>query len=149
MFTNVLRYEESFVSENGSSKAGYKGAWICSKKITTGNCFLREQTGRSRWNHEDLHNTAKNRGFDMAHDMARANPALFSCWKLINFIAYFISELFRCTTIAQGACRSRSWKKFFRDMLSQLVCMPWEMIVRSQMLSKLKVQFRYQFHFRT
>jgi hypothetical protein len=148
VFTNVLKYEESSVSENGSSKAGYKGAWICSKKITAENCFLRAQTGRSRWNHEDLHNTAKNRGFDMAHDMARANPALFFCWKLINFIAYFLSELFRCTTIAQGACQSRSWKKIFRDMLSQLVCIAWEMIVRSPMLSKSKVQFRYQFHFR-
>jgi hypothetical protein len=149
VFTNVLRYEESFVRENGSSKAGYKGAWICSKKVTMANCFLRAQTGRTRWSHEDLHNTAKNRGFNMAHDMARANPNLFFCWKLINFIAYFLSELFRCTTIAQAACRSRSWKKFFHDMLSQLVCIAWEVIARSPILSKSKVQFRYQFHFRS
>jgi hypothetical protein len=148
VFTNVLRYEEEFVGKDGISKAGYKGAWICSKLLKTGNCLRVARLGRMRWSHEDLHNTAKNRGFNMAHDMARANPHLFFCWKLINFIAYFLSELFLCTTIAKTARQSRSREKFFRDMLSQLVYIAWDVIARSKILSKCRVQFRYQFHFK-
>lgn len=145
VFTNVLRYQESFHKEGHSLKQKYKGAWICSKKITTENCFKRAQTGRMRWGHEDLHNTAKNRGFDMKHDMARANPHLLIAWKIINFIAYFVFELFQHTTVARIACGSRSLKKFAQDMLQQLINIEWDRISRSPLLSKPRVQFRYQF----
>ncbi len=143
--TNVLRYQEAVLHEDGSSKCGYKGAWICSRKLSKDNCFKRAQTGRMRWEHEDLHNTAKNRGFDMKHDMARANPHLLFVWKIINFIAYFVFVLFQHTSVAKAARLSRSLKKFAQDLLQQLINISWAEISRSPLLSKERVQFRYQF----
>jgi hypothetical protein len=136
VFTNVLRYCEIGV---------YKGSWICSKKITSENCCRLASTGRMRWQQEDFHNTAKNRGFNMKHDIARANPNLLFVWKAIGFIAYFISELFLYTSVAVAARKSRSFVKFVRDMLQQLIDISWETLSQSPMLTKAKVQFRYCF----
>lgn len=147
VFTNVLRYQETLQRNDGSSEPGYNGAWICSKKLSKETCFKRADTGRMRWNHEDLHNTAKNRGFEMKHDMARANPDLLFVWKLINFIAYFVFTLFQHTTVAKVARGSCSLKKFAKDMLQQLIDITWGLISQSSILSKERVQFRYQFDF--
>ena len=145
IFTNVLRYRESFEDKEGVSSLGYRGAWICSKKLSMGNCFKTADVGRMRWKHEDMHNTAKNRGYEMKHDMARANPNLLFVWKLINFIAIFLFTLFQQTTAAQRSRKSRSWKKFARDLLEQLINISWALICQSPMLFKTRVQFRYQF----
>jgi hypothetical protein len=144
VFTNVLRYQEAF-EKNGLYRPGYKGAWICSKKISKENCFKRSDRGRMRWDQEDLHNTAKNRGLAIKHDMARANPNLLFVWKLINFIAHFVFTLFEHTTIARVARGPRSLKKFARDLLGQLIDIAWAVISQSIILAKERVQFRYVF----
>lgn len=140
--TNVLRYKEI---HHNSSKAGYKGAWISSKKLSHGNCFKKAEEGRLRWKHEDMHNTFNIRGYNMEHDMARADPHLGMVWRLITVIAYFVFTLFQCTTVAQAARHSRSIKKFAQDLLQQLLNAPWEFIKQSHMLFKKRVQFRYRF----
>ena len=145
VFTNVLRYEETLLRENDLSHTRYKGAWICSKKLLKENCFKMAQAGRMRWNHEDLHNTSKNRGYNMKHDMARTNPHLLFVWKLINFIAYFVFALFQHTTVAKASRGARSLKKFAKDLLGQLINITWNLISRSPLLSKNRVQFRYDF----
>lgn len=145
VFTNVLRFEESVIKSDGSSEIIYKGAWICSKKIFHNNCFKRVKQGRSRWNHEDLHNTLKNRGYDIKHDIARANPNLLMVWKMMMFIAFFITELFMSTIIAQGLQKTRSCMKFAKDMLQQLIERSWEAISLSPILIKPRVQFRFNF----
>jgi hypothetical protein len=99
-----------------------------------------------RWDHEDLHNTAKNRGFDMKHDMARTDPCLLFVWKIINFIAYFVFALFQHTSVAKNTRISRSLKKFAQDLLQQLINISWTVISRSPLLLKERVQFRYQFN---
>jgi hypothetical protein len=81
----------------------------------------------------------------MKHDMARSDPHLLFVWKLINFIAYFVSELFQYTVVAQALKKSRSFKKFAQDMLQQLIDISWDVINRSSIVLKKKVQFRYQF----
>ena len=144
-FTNVLRYEENIRDSNGVVKLGYKGEWICSKPLNKQNCFFRTKRARMRWEHEDLHNTAKNRGFNVKHDIARADPNLWLIWKLIVFIAFAAFELFRFTILAQDACKNRSWMKFARDMLQQLVEISWIEIETSPILQKSKVQFRFSF----
>jgi hypothetical protein len=128
LFTNVLRYCE---------EGGYKGAWIYSKKITSENCCRLAATGRMRCN------TAKNRSFNMKHDIARTNPNLLFGWKAIGFIACFISELFLYTEVAIDARKSRSFTKFVRNMLQQRITISWEIL--APMLTKTKVQFRYCF----
>jgi len=145
VFTNVLRYEETMLRGDGSSEAGYKGSWICSKKLSKENCFKRARTGRMRWHHEDLHNTSKNRGYDMKHDMARTNPHLLFVWKIINFIAYCVFSLFQHTSAAKAARKTRSLMKFANDLLGQLINIAWSLLSRSPLLSKNKVQFRYDF----
>ena len=146
IFTNVLRFEES-ITKDSISKIIYKGSWICSKKIFQNNCFKMVKRGRSRWDQEDFHNTCKNRGFDIAHDMARINPNLCVVWKILVFIAFFVTELFRCTTLTQALQGSRTLMKFAKDMLQQLIERPWVMISASPILKKAKVQFRFYFAF--
>ena len=146
VMTNVLRYCEVTFNKDGTQFSEYKGAWICSKRITPGNCFSTAQTARMRWEHEDLHNTLKNRGFNIKHDMARANPQLLFAWKMMSMIAYFVFELFLCTTAAQLARRTRSAMKFAKDMLQQLINISWDVISQSPCLSKPRVQFRYRFN---
>jgi len=145
VFTNVLRFEESVIKQDGSLETIYKGAWICSKKIFHNNCFKRAKQGRSRWNHEDLHNTLKNRGFDIKHDIARTNPNLLMVWKMMMFIAFFITELFMSTVVAQGLQKTRSCMKFARDMLQQFIERSWAAIALSPVLIKSRVQFRFKF----
>lgn len=145
VFTNVLKYEEAIYQPNGSSGKGYKGSWISSKKITLENCFKKTVIGRMRWSHEDLHNTGKNRGYEMKHDMSRTNPHLLFAWNIINFIAYFLFELFQHTVVALACRKRRSLMKFAKDMLEQLINISWDLIIRSTILSKPRVQFRYRF----
>lgn len=140
VYTNVLRFKEEI---EGSGR--YEGMWICSEKLSKNNCFKRAQKGRLRWNHEDLHNSCKNRGFDAKHDMARADPNLLMVWKLLLFIAFFVFEIFRCSTVAAKARHRRSWMKFAQDMLEELIYIDWERIEQSPMLQKPRVQFRFNF----
>lgn len=144
-FTNVLRYEEQMQDAEGNVKQGYKGEWICAKPFSKQNCFSRAKRARMRWDHEDFHNTCKNRGFDAKHDVARADPNLWLVWKLMMFIAFAVFELFRFTTLAQEACKNRSWMKFAKDLLQQLVEISWTFIENSPVLQKTKIQFRFNF----
>jgi len=144
-YTNVLRFEEFHEMPNGTTQTMYKGEWLSGRQIGKINCFARAKRGRMRWEHEDLHNTAKNRGFDAMHDMARTDFNLWLVWKMMLFIAFSIFELFRCTTLAQEACKKRSWMKFSKDLLQQLVEVAWEVIAISPILQKENIQFRYSF----
>ncbi len=145
IFTNVLRFEETMIRSDGASKTLYKGAWICSRKLFHNNCFKMAKRGRSRWGQEDLHNTCKRRGFDIQHDMARSNPKLLMVWKIMVFIAFFITELFSYTTIAQSLQKNRSLMKFFKDVLQQFVEKSWHVIALSPIGVKRRVQFRFSF----
>lgn len=145
VFTNVLRFEERILDGEGALLSSYKGAWICSKTIFQSNCFKIAKKGRLRWNHEDFHNTCKNRGFDMKHDMARSNPNLLLVWKMMIFIAFFVFEIFRCTTVAKKAQKKRSSMKFAKDLFQQLIDIDWKIIVLSPLLQKPRVQFRFCF----
>jgi hypothetical protein len=98
-----------------------------------------------RADHEDVHNTLKNRGFAAKHDYARADPNLWLIWKLLMFLAFFIFELFSLTRVAQKARGKRSWMKFAMDLLQELVDVHWHVISASRILQKAKVQFRYNF----
>ncbi|MEI8301549.1 MAG: hypothetical protein WCG10_08095 [Chlamydiota bacterium] len=101
--------------------------------------------GRSRWEHEDLHNTLKNRGFNICHDMAKTRANLMLVWKLMMFIAFFLFELFACTTLAKTLKKSRSLMKFAKDMLQQLIEKSWQIIADSPIWKNQRVQFRYVF----
>jgi len=143
--TNVLRFEETAVNLNGEEKPQYKGEWICSKRLSKTNCIRESERGRMRWNHEDFHNTCKHRGFNIKHDMARANPNLLFVWKFMTCIAFFVFELFSHCTIAKKARGTRSLMKFAKDMLQELVNIAWARIWESAILKKSKVQFRFCF----
>jgi len=143
--TNVLRYKEIHHHKDGICEPGYAGGWITSKKLSSGNCFKIAQQGRMRWEHEDMHNTLNNRGYNMQHDMAWTNPHLALVWRLLTVIAHTVFTLFQCTTAAQAVRGSRSVKKFAQDLLQQLLSVPWKIIEQSHMLFQGRVQFRYRF----
>ncbi len=145
VYTNVLRFKESLLNEDGSSQDDYECRWICSQKLSKGNCLKYAGRARSRWNHENLHNTCKNRGFEIEHDMARANPNLLIVWKIIIFIAFFFFEIFRHSTLAILGKKTRSLMKFAKDLLGQLLNMSWNTIAQSPVLQKKRVQFRFHF----
>ena len=91
LYTNVLRFQEEQIDENNQSTLKYSGEWICSKKIFKENCLKLAHAGRLRWNHEDVHNTLKNRGFDIKHDMARKNPNLQIFWKISVIVSVLVA----------------------------------------------------------
>lgn len=151
-FTNVLRFEEIEYNADGlivRDKKGkekrFKSEWISSVKIHKGNCFLLAKFGRLRANHEDLHNTIKNRGYAAKHDYARANPNACLIWKLAIFVAFFIFELFSFTKLAQEAKGSGSWMALAKELLADLTKVPWEIISLSPSLQNKNVQFRFIF----
>lgn len=144
-YVNVLRFTETDDQE-GQESSTYRNEWLCSFTIKASNCFSLCFRGRLRWDHEDLHNTAKNRGFNAKHDYARANPNLWLIWKLLMFVAFFIFELFSHTQLARRAKGSRSWMKFAKDLLGQLVNLLWIEINASEWMQRANIQFRYQFN---
>lgn len=142
--THVLRFEEQ--RRKGDKKiSGYKGEWLSSKSIRKNSSFKTAEQGRSRWNHEDMHNTMNNRGFAAQHDLARADPNLQLVWKLMMFLAFSIFELFSCSVIARKIRRQRSWWQLARSMLEELFYLTWNRISCSEILQKPKVQFRFLF----
>jgi hypothetical protein len=98
-----------------------------------------------RADHEDLHNSLKNRGYAAKHDYARANPNAWLIWKILMFIAFWIFELFSFTTLAQKSKGSSSWKAFAQELFSELLKTPFEKLALSPSLKKEKIQFRFNF----
>jgi hypothetical protein len=141
--TNVLRFEETVSSTDGNIKSRYKGEWLCSQRLSKERCFRFAKRGRMRWGQEDFHNTCKNRGFDIKHDMARSNSNLLFVWKMLMFLAFFVFELLSLSTVGKIARGKRSLMKFAKDMLEQLVNILWSQIETSTVLQKAKVQFRF------
>jgi|HubBroStandDraft_1064217.scaffolds.fasta_scaffold51349_1 hypothetical protein len=146
-YTNVLRFEEIVKDADGNSikKKYFKTEWLCSKEINKGNCFSLVKRGRMRADHEDLHNSLKNRGFAAKHDYSRANSNAWLVWKILMFVAFGIFELFSFTTLAQKSKGPSSWIAFAKDLLSELLKIPWEIIALSPSLKKEKIQFRFNF----
>jgi hypothetical protein len=146
-YTNVLRFEEIVKDANGNpvKKKYFKTEWLCSTQIHKCNCFALVKRGRMRADHEDLHNSLKNRGYAAKHDYARANPNAWLIWKILMFVAFWIFELFSFTTLAQKSKGPSSWMAFAKELFSELLKTPWEMISLSPSLKKEKVQFRFNF----
>lgn len=150
-FTNVIRFEEiEYVDgriakdENGKEKR-FKTEWLSSVHVSKGNCFILAKLGRMRADHEDLHNSLKNRGFAAKHDYARANPNAWLIWKLVMFVAFWIFEMFSFTQLAQNSKGSGSWIALAREFLADLTKVPWEIFRLSPSLQKEFIQFRYNF----
>lgn len=140
-FTNVLRFEEAIRDRSGKIIDTYKNEWLCENAIYKGNCFDLASRARLRFScHEDMHNTLKNRGFDAKHDYARSDPNCMVIWKILMFVALAIDQLFSFTILGMEAKGTRSWMKFARDLLQQLVEVSWQMIMASSVLQKAKVQ---------
>lgn len=146
-YTNVLRFEEIVKDAEGNivKKRFFKTEWLSSITINQRNCFALVKRGRMRADHEDLHNSLKNRGFAAKHDYARANPNAWLIWKILMFVAFWIFELFSFTTLAQGSKGPSSWMAFANELFSELVKVPWETISLSPSLKKEKMQFRFNF----
>lgn len=145
--TNVLRLEEIVKDAAGNpvKKKYFKTEWLCSTQIHKGNCFELVKRGRMRADHEDLHNSLKNRGYAARHDYARANPNAWLIWKILMFVAFWIFELFSFTTLAQKSKGAISWMSFAKELFSELLKIPLEMITVSASLKKEKIQFRFNF----
>jgi hypothetical protein len=151
-FTNVIRFEEieydskGVIAKNSKGKAKrFKTEWFSAVHICKENCFKLAKRARLRAEHEDLHNTLKNRGFAAKHDYARANANACLIWKLLMFIAFWIFELFSCTKLAQESKGSLSWMALAAELLSDLKKVPWSVLRLSPSLQKENMQFRYKF----
>jgi len=145
-YANVLRFEEVIKDRNGNVLNTYKNELLSGDEINKRNRFGLAQRGRMRFScHEDMHNTLKNRGFNAKHDYARANSNGMVVWKLLMFVALFVDQLFSITRLGINARGIRSLMKFAKDLLQQLVEVPWGAIVNSPILQNEKRQFRFCF----
>ena len=123
----------------------FKTEWLISIKITKENCFKLAKRGRMRADHEDLHNTLKNRGFAANHDYARTNPNACLIWKMLMFVAFWVFELFSFTKLAQESKGLGSWTALARELLADLQKVDWEKLAASPSLQKKQMQFRFNF----
>jgi len=144
-FSNVIRFEEIEYDKKGEIVKNFKTEWLSSVRIRKENCFKLAERARIRAEHEDLHNTLKNRGFAAKHDYARANANACLIWKLLMFVAFWIFELFSCTVLAQRSKGSLSWMALARELLSDLKKVPWSVLNLSPSLQKENMQFRFNF----
>lgn len=142
---HVIRFLEVTYDAKGVQTSCYKTEWLSSKRVTRQNCFKLAATARRRADHEDLHNTLKNRGFNAKHDYARGNANAMLIWKLLMFVAFWIFELFSSTTLAQESKGSCSWKSFAKELLIDLLRESWEELSLSPSLRKTRIQFRWNF----
>lgn len=145
--TNVLRLEEIVKDGKGNlvKNKYFKTEWLCSMEIHKGNCFSLVKRGRMRADHEDLHNSLKNRGYAAKHDYARANPNAWLIWKILMLVAFWVFELFSFTTLAQKSKGPSSWKAFAAELFSELIKVSWQIIALSPSLTKENIQFRFNF----
>jgi hypothetical protein len=144
-FTSVLRFTELTKDKEGNEIKKFQTEWLSDSSVSKGNWRSLVKRGRMRGDHEDVHNTLKNRGFAAKHDYARANPNLWVIWKALMFLAFFVFELFSLTILAKQARGKRSWMKFASDLLQQLVEVSWSRIRTSPIFLKAKIEFRYDF----
>jgi hypothetical protein len=142
---HVIRFVEEEYNSEGVLIKYFKTEWLSSKRVNKNNCFKLVQKARRRADHEDLHNTCKNRGFHAEHDYARKDPNASLIWKLLLFVAFWIFELFSCTKLAQTGRGSDSWKNFSRELLVDIQREHWELVRCSPSLAKERLQFRFNF----
>jgi hypothetical protein len=141
---HVIRFSEKEYDSDGNLVWQYKTEWLSSRRISKRNCFHIAKIARQRADHEDLHNTLKNRGFNAKHDYARRDANASLIWKLLMFVAFLIFELFSCTTAAQKSKGSSSWRNFAEGLLTDLLRESWEDLASSS-LCKERMQFRWNF----
>lgn len=144
-YVNVLRFTETTKNAVGCVTKKFQTEWLSSSRINKGNWKSLAQRARLRGDHEDMHNTLKNRGFAAKHDYARTNPNTCVIWKMIMIVAMAIQTLFNETTIGKTAKGSRSLMKFYKDLLQQLVEVCWTQITASPIYQKARIQFRFDF----
>lgn len=151
-FTNIIRFEETEYDADGKVTKNEKGdekrfktEWLGSVRVNKNNCFSLAKLGRMRADHEDLHNTLKNRGFAAKHDYARSNPNACLIWKLAMFVAFWIFELFSFTKLAQESKGTGSWKALATEFLADIIKVPWEIMFFSPSLQQKNIQFRFVF----
>jgi len=144
-FTNIMRFQEITKNVDGNTIRKFKTEWLIAEDIHKGNCFRISEEGRMRADHEDMHNSLKNRGFAAKHDYARTDANRWLVWKLLMFVAFWIFEVFSFTCLARRSKGTRSWMKFAKDLLQELVDVLWREIDLSGSLQKKKIQFRYEF----
>lgn len=142
---HVIRFLEVEYDADCKQIKCYKTEWLSSQKISKNNSFNLVKIARQRADHEDLHNTLKNRGFNAKHDYARKDANATLIWKLLMFVAFWIFELFSCTTAAQEAKGSSSWKSLAEDLLIDLLREPWEILASSPSLCVERMRFRWNF----
>jgi hypothetical protein len=92
--------------------------WIFKGDIGLSNAFEKAHEARLRWHHEDQHNSLKNRGFAVSHDMSRA-PHSQTIWKTLMFIAYFLSQLMEISRIGHFARRSMAICNWIADLWAE------------------------------
>ncbi|MBM3199131.1 MAG: hypothetical protein FJZ58_07775 [Chlamydiae bacterium] len=142
---HILRFEEVRYDEQREVRKRFKTEWLSSVRIYKYNCASLAKAARKRADHEDLHNTLKNRGFNAKHDYARSNANGSIVWKLLMFVAFWIFELFSCTVLAQKSRGSSSWRMFAKELLTDLLRESWENLSRAPSLAKEHMQFRFDF----
>ena len=76
-FKEIEYNADGSIAENEKGKQKrFKTEWLSSAEINKSNCLRLAKFGRMRADHEDLHNTLKNRGYAAKHDYAEQTLTL-------------------------------------------------------------------------
>lgn len=138
--TNVLRFWET--RTKGKKIEKYQCEWLFSWRLSARNCEQATLQARSRWEIEDLFNTAKQRGYHLKHDYSR-DPCSYTHWQAFALLAFGLFELFR---FSQAVEKRGDYPQItlVSKLLCQLLERPTQEIFLEEILT-IRVQFRYKF----
>lgn len=99
----------------------YHNSWVTDLAITKNNIIELVKGGRARWKIEnEAFNTLKNQGYHLEHNFGHGEKYLSYNLLLLNFLAFFMHQLFELSDDNYQKCRSKFTSR--KEYWNQLRC---------------------------
>ena len=101
------------------NRVNYHNSWVTDISITPANIKDLVKAGRARWKIEnEAFNTLKNQGYHLEHNFGHGQHHLSYNLLLLNFLAFFMHQIFELTDLLYQKCRQEfSSRKDFWNQL--------------------------------
>lgn len=129
-----INYFEYTISIDGETK--YHNSWVTDILITEDNVGRLVKGGRSKWKIEnETFNTLKNQGYHLEHNFGHGDKHLSYNLLLLNFLAFFMHQIFELADPLYQMCRSKfsSRKEYWNQLrctIRVLVFSSWESLLK-------------------
>jgi len=102
-------------------KVNYHNSWVTDITISKDNIIQLVKGGRARWKIEnEAFNTLKNQGYHLEHNFGHGTQSLSYNLLLLNFLAFFMHQIFELSDRVYQKCRSKFTSR--KEYWNQLRC---------------------------